>query len=223
MLFRSVENRGRTGPTRLEDSLLETGFHPGDIRLVINTHLHFDHAGGNTRRSEPDGPPALRLSFPNATYVVQRQELEFARHLNERTRASYLAHNFEPVAEAGRWRLLDGPGEILPGISALPTPGHVPFHQSLVLRSGGETLVYLGDIMPTAHHFPLPYIMGYDLEPLRTLETKRALLREASEGKWWFLFGHDAGTVRARVVPGARGPQLVEPELEPASGRGAVS
>ena len=97
-----------------------------DVRWVINTHLHFDHAGGNTTLDpelENDPRRHVRPTFPNATYVVQRGELEFARHTNERTRASYLPPNFEPIAAAGRWRLLEGDGEVLPGISVRLTPG----------------------------------------------------------------------------------------------------
>lgn len=196
-----IENAGRGGagggPTQLEDALAEAGYRPGDIRWVMNTHLHFDHAGGNTVRRE-DG--TVDLAFPNATYVVRREELEFARHPNERTRASYLPHNFEPIARAGRWHLTAGDGPVLPGIETRATPGHVPYHQSIVLRDGGEVAVFLGDLIPTAHHLPLPYIMGYDLEPLRTLESKRALLAEALAGRWRLLFEHDAHTVMGWVV-----------------------
>ncbi|HSB55998.1 MAG TPA: MBL fold metallo-hydrolase, partial [Gemmatimonadales bacterium] len=103
-----VRNEGHDpGPTRIEDALKQAGFKSEDVRWVINTHLHFDHAGGNTLKA-PDGEP--RLAFPNATYVVQKNELEFARHTNERTRASYLPPNFEPVAKAGKWRLLEREG-----------------------------------------------------------------------------------------------------------------
>ncbi len=205
-----MENGGDPGPTRLEDALRASGHAPADVRWVINTHLHFDHAGGNTLLGEGGaGAPPL-LAFPNATYIVQRNELEFARHTNERTRASYLPHNYEPVAEAGRWRLLDGDGEILPGISARMTPGHIPWHQSIMLRSGGETAVFLGDVIPTAHHLPLAWIMGYDLEPLRTLESKRALLAEAVAQGWWFIFEHDAHTAMGRVVAEGKGAGLLE-------------
>ena len=164
---------------------------------MINTHLHFDHAGGNTTLDpelENDPRRHVRPTFPNATYVVQRGELEFARHTNERTRASYLPPNFEPVAAAGRWRLIEGDVEVLPGISVRLTPGHVPFHQAVLLRSGGETAAFMADLIPTTAHLPLPWIMGYDLEPLRTLESKRAFLRDAVEGgggwcssttRWW--------------------------------------
>jgi glyoxylase-like metal-dependent hydrolase (beta-lactamase superfamily II) len=217
-----VENQGDPGPTRLEDALREAGFAPAEVRWVINSHLHFDHAGGNTLKPEgrgggtavPNEPP--RLAFPNATYVVQKNELDFARHTNERTRASYLPPNFEPVAQAGRWRLIEGDGEIVPGISARLTPGHVPWHQSIVVTSGGETAVFLGDVMPTAAHLPLPYIMGYDLEPLRTLESKRALLREAAAGGWWFIFEHDPAVAMGRVVPDRTGKGVELADVRPA-------
>lgn len=208
-----VENQGDPGPTRLEDAIRETGHSPDEVRWVINTHLHFDHAGGNTLRvaGEAGGAgassasSAVRLAFPNATYMVQKNELEFARHTNERTRASYLPPNFEPVAKAGKWRLLEGNGEILPGITARLTPGHVPWHQSIVLTSGGETAVFLGDVIPTCAHLPLAYIMGYDLEPLRTLESKRALLQEAVKGGWTFIFEHDPTIATGRVVEDSKG------------------
>jgi glyoxylase-like metal-dependent hydrolase (beta-lactamase superfamily II) len=201
-----VENRGDPGPTRLEDALREAGHRPEEVRWVINTHLHFDHAGGNTLRSGT----GVRLGFPNATYVVQQHELEFARHTNERTRASYLPPNFEPVAEAGRWRLIDGEVEILPGIRARLTPGHVPWHQSIVIASGGDTAVFLADLVPTSAHLPLAYIMGYDLEPLRTLESRRSLYRDALAGHWWFIFEHDPTVAMGRVVQQAGAIRLAE-------------
>jgi len=208
-----VENTGLEGATRLEDALGAAGFLPKDVRWVINTHLHFDHAGGNTTLDaelEDDPRRHVRPAFPNATYVVQRNELDFARNTTERTRASYLPHNFEPVASAGRWRLIDGDAEILPGLSARLTPGHVPWHQSLVIRSGGETAVFLGDVIPTHHHLPLVYIMGYDLEPLRTLESKRALLAEALAGGWRFIFEHDAEVAMGRPVQEGKGVGLAD-------------
>jgi glyoxylase-like metal-dependent hydrolase (beta-lactamase superfamily II) len=205
-----VENQGLEGATQLEDALASVGFLPGDIRWVINTHLHFDHAGGNTTMDpdlEDDRRRHVRPTFPNATYVVQRAELKFARHTNERTRASYLPHNFEPIAAAGRWQLLDGEGEVLPGISVRLTPGHVPFHQSVVLRDGGDTAVFLADLIPTVAHLPLPWIMGYDLEPLRTLESKRRLLEEAVAGGWRLIFEHDPTIVSG--IPVGEGKAVV--------------
>jgi glyoxylase-like metal-dependent hydrolase (beta-lactamase superfamily II) len=191
-----VENQGLEGATQLEDALASAGFLPRDVRWVINTHLHFDHAGGNTTMDpdlENDPRRHIRPTYPNATYVVQRGELEFARHTNERTRASYLPHNFEPIAAADRWQLAEGNTEVLPGISLRVTPGHVPYHQAVLIRDQGETAVFVGDLFPTASHLPLAWIMGYDLEPLRTLESKRTLLADAIEGRWRIIFEHDPG------------------------------
>jgi glyoxylase-like metal-dependent hydrolase (beta-lactamase superfamily II) len=195
-----VENEGLEGATQLEDALASAGFLPRDVTWVINTHLHFDHAGGNTSMDpdlENDPRRHIRPAFPVARYLVQRGELEFARHTNERTRASYLPHNFEPIAAADRWQLLEGDREVLPGISVRLTPGHVPYHQAILIQDGGETAVFVGDLFPTTAHIPLPWIMGYDLEPLRTLESKRALLADATRGGWRLIFEHDP-----RVVSG---------------------
>jgi glyoxylase-like metal-dependent hydrolase (beta-lactamase superfamily II) len=205
-----IENQGRAGGTQLDDALAEVGFAPGDIKLVVNTHLHFDHAGGNTRLAGASGPLldtgefGAEPAFPNATYVVQRGELEFARRTNERTRASYIPRNFEPVSVANRWKLFNGDGDVVPGISVRLTPGHVPHHQSVIIRDAGETAIFLADVIPTAAHLPLPWIMGYDLEPLRTLESKRALLRDAVAGDWLLIFGHDPAIAMARLEEGVK-------------------
>ena len=193
-----VENAGEAGPTRLEDALAAAGYRPGDVRWVVNSHLHFDHAGGNTAR-RPDG--SVALAFPDATYVMQRRELDFAAHPNERTRASYLPPNFVPVAASGRVRLVDGETEVLPGITLLPTPGHVPYHASVVVREGGETACFLADLVPTAAHLPAPWIMGYDLEPMVTLETKQRVLTRAAREGWQLVFEHDPALARARIAP----------------------
>ena len=198
-----VENSGLEGATQLEDALATAGFLPRDVRWVINTHLHFDHAGGNTTMDpdlEDDPRRHVRATFPNATYVVQQGELEFARNTNERTRASYLPPNFEPIAAASRWRLLEGDGEVLPGISVRVTPGHVPWHQIVLVRDRGETAAFVADLIPTTAHLPLPWIMGYDLEPLRTLESKRRMLEDAVREEWRVVFEHDPGWSSGRLV-----------------------
>ena len=202
----AVENEGAGGRTRLEDALAELGHAPADVRWVINTHLHFDHAGGNTYR-ETGADAGVRVAFPRATYVVQRGELEFARHTNERTAASYLPPNFEPVP----FTLVSGDAEPLPGIRCLPTPGHVPFHQSVLVESGGERVCFLADLVPTSAHLPLPWIMGYDLEPLVTLESRRRLYARAEAEGWLLCFEHDPAVVAGRLGREGKSFGLVEP------------
>lgn len=174
-------------PTLL-DSLKQLGLEPDDIHLVINTHLHFDHAGGNTMRRE-DGMVAP--TFRKATYIVQRSEYEDAVHANERTRASYRKDNIVPVSLANQWELLDGDTELLPGLSAVITAGHTRAHQGVKITSEGRTAFFLGDLIPTVSHLPLPYIMGYDLYPIQTLETKRWVLDLAFDEQWLLFFEHD--------------------------------
>jgi glyoxylase-like metal-dependent hydrolase (beta-lactamase superfamily II) len=192
-----VENRGENDATQLEDGLRDLRVHPSDVSLVINTHLHFDHAGGNTARTA-DGK--IVLAFPKARYVVQAGEYEYATHTNERTAASYFPHNFVPIHEAGRFDFVSGEREVVQGVTVVPTPGHVPFHQGIRLESDGEVAFYLGDLAPTVHHLPLPWIMGYDVEPLVTLETKRRILHQAVQGDWVMIFEHDARIPWSRIA-----------------------
>jgi glyoxylase-like metal-dependent hydrolase (beta-lactamase superfamily II) len=184
-----IENAGANGRTALEDGLAQIGVRPEDVDFLISTHLHFDHAGGNTYVDEQG---TVRPTFPKARYFVQRGEYEYATHTNERTAASYFDRNYAPTLESGQLELLEGEPEVLEGITMRRTPGHTPHHQSIVIRSGGETAIFLGDVVPTHAHLPLPWIMGYDVEPLVTLESKRALLAEAAREGWTVIFEHDA-------------------------------
>ena len=203
-----IENTSATGaPTRLQDAIAAAGFSSADIDIVIDTHLHFDHAGGNTF-TEPDG--TVRLSFERARYTVQRGEWDWAHVRNERISASYLRHNFDPVEAAGRYDFVDGRADIVPGISVLPTPGHTPHHQSVVLRSDGQTACYLADVVPTSAHLPLPWIMGYDVEPLVTLETKRSLLARAAREAWLLIFEHDPVVAWGRLEGDDERPTFVD-------------
>ena len=197
-----VENSGAEGRTLLEEGLRSVGVRPEDIALMIDTHLHFDHAGGNTWIDEGG---VVRPTFPNARYVVQRGEYEWATHTNERTAASYFPHNFEPVIAAGQFDFLSGETEIWPGIRLLPTPGHTPHHQSVLIESDGAKAFYPADLMPTSSHVPLPWIMGYDVEPMRTLESKRAILRRAVDEEWLMIFEHDAFVTAGRVQLDGKG------------------
>jgi glyoxylase-like metal-dependent hydrolase (beta-lactamase superfamily II) len=197
-----VENSGAGRRTRLEDGLASLGVKADDIALVIDTHLHFDHAGGNTF---VDGAGEVRPSFPKARYVVQRGEYEWATHTNERTAASYFAHNFEPVVAAGQFDFVSGETETWPGIRLIPTPGHTPYHQSVLIESDGARAFYPADLSPTSAHIPLPWIMGYDVEPLRTLETKRSMWKRAVEEDWLLIFEHDAFVSSGRVERDGKG------------------
>jgi glyoxylase-like metal-dependent hydrolase (beta-lactamase superfamily II) len=195
--FRSiygVENEG--DPTMLEDAIRAAGFQPGDVDIVLLTHLHFDHAGGATRL---DGRGRIVPAFPDARHVVQRGEFDFAAWPNERVQASYLARNLAPLTEAGLWSFVEGETEVTRGVRVLPTPGHTPHHQSVLLESDGEAAFYLADLCPTAAHLPLPWIMGYDLEPLVTLETKRHFWKRAQDEDWLLVFEHDVETPWGRL------------------------
>jgi len=204
-----IENAGAGGRTALEDGVRAAGHDPAQVSLVVNTHLHFDHAGGNTFRDEGG---ALRLAFPNARYVVQAGEYAYATHTNERTAASYFPHNFQPVLEAGRLDLVGGEREILPGVRVLPTPGHTPHHQSILITSAGESAFFAADLIPTHAHLPLPWIMGYDVEPLVTLESKRWVLARAAAEGWLVVFEHDAHVAWGRVGHDGKGYALLPTE-----------
>ncbi len=198
-----VENAG--SPTRLEDAIRDAGHEPGDVDIVVSTHLHFDHAGGNTRLGE-DGEAVP--AFPEARYFVQKEEFAFAHTDNERIRASYMPKNYDPVADRGLWTFLEGDEEVTEGVRVVRTPGHTPHHQSVLVESAGETACFLADVCPTTAHLPLPWIMGYDLEPLLTLDSKRGLWERAREEEWLLIFEHDPEVPWGRLDPDEARPTL---------------
>lgn len=171
----------------LEDSLSAAGCHPDAITDVLLTHLHFDHAGGATRLDGTDLVPA----FKNARYYVQEKNFKTASAPNEREAASYLKDTFMPLKEHNRLHLLDGETELFPGLFLHLSNGHTDGMSCI--RIGGETgsLLYCADLIPTSAHIPLPWIMGYDIQPLVLLEEKRNLLSRAFEENWILFFEHD--------------------------------
>jgi glyoxylase-like metal-dependent hydrolase (beta-lactamase superfamily II) len=181
------------------DALRETGLEPESIDTVVMTHLHFDHSGGTTRRTASG---RLEPVFKRARHVVQRLEWEDATHPHERNRASYLGENIGPLGEAGLLQIVEGEVEIAPGVRVVPTPGHTRGHQSVLIGAdepGAGKALFLGDVVPTAVHTRLPWVMAYDLDPARTLETKRALFRRAVEENWLLLWGHDRDHMGGRL------------------------
>lgn len=186
----------------LDAALAAAGFSAADVTVLINTHLHFDHAGGNTFVNEAG---AVVPTFPNARYLVHGGEMHYATHTNERTAASYFPRNWDAVKASGQLELVQHDVELVRGIRMRHTPGHTPFHQSIVIESAGETAVFLGDLCPTAHHVPLAWIMGYDVEPLVTLESKRAMWKDVVSESSLVIFEHDAHEAWGRVRLGPKG------------------
>ena len=174
-----------------------TGCAAADVTVVVNTHLHFDHAGGNTTLDE-DGHAVP--AFPNARYFVSRREYEHAESPHERDRASYLTENWRPLAESGQLELKDDEYEVVPGLSMETVAGHSRTMQCIKLERGGRTLYGFADLVPTRAHVQLAWIMGYDLYPVETLEAKRRLLPQAAREGWLCLFYHDPEEPLCRVV-----------------------
>jgi glyoxylase-like metal-dependent hydrolase (beta-lactamase superfamily II) len=170
------------------DFLNERGFKPDDITHVIFTHLHFDHSGGATVRNSTGDIVPL---FPNAKYFVQREQFDEASNPHERNSASFLPETFMPIYESGQMELLDGNGEILPGIKVVVTGGHARGHQVVEIDFDDFKAVYIGDLIPTAHHMQLAYIMGYDLFPNDTLEFRKKLLPRYVAEQRLIIFPHE--------------------------------
>jgi methylmalonyl-CoA epimerase len=191
----------------LDHALAEAGLTPEDIDVVLATHLHFDHAGGFTRR---DASGRVRPRFPRAQYIVRRGEWEDATHPHERNRASYLPDNYVPLAEAGVLQLLDEDGTIMPGVSVRRTGGHTRHHQMVVIESGGRRAAFVADLIPTQAHVGEAWIMGYDLYPMETLAAKKAFMDEAAREQTIIFFEHDP-LIAAGYIGGREGRRTVAP------------
>lgn len=182
---------GMDGIGRLSERLEEFTLSVSDVDFVINSHLHFDHAGGNCVNGAP--------LFPNAVYLVQESEVEAALNPSPLSASSYRKSDIEPVIENEQLKKIDGDFEVLPGVMLLNTGGHTRGHQAVLLRSGGVTLFYPADLIPTRFHLNIPYVMGYDLYPEETVERKREFLKQAVEEDWVLLFEHDVEPLFYRV------------------------
>jgi len=198
---------GFEGAPSLDTSLEAAGVGVDDIDLVVASHLHFDHAGGFTTR---DADGSVRPRFPNARYSIRRGEWDDALHPHERNRASYFAENYVPLQEAGVLDLVDDDGEVAPGVRVRRTGGHTQHHQIVAIEDGGHTAIFAADLLPTAGHVPLPYIMSYDLYPMDTLAFKRGFLSEAVEREYLILFEHDPEIAAGRLREAEKGKLRVE-------------
>lgn len=175
----------------------ELGLTPNDVTAVANTHLHADHCGWNTVRSGD----ALVPTFPRARYFMEAGEFEAASHPNERTKGTYFAENFQPLADSGQLELLDGEKEIMPGVHFISTPGHTADHASIVLSSGGETAIFMGDLVHHAVQIERPaWIPAFDILPLLTLETKKRLIERAIRDRALLISPHNAYPGVGRLI-----------------------
>lgn len=189
-----------------ERALAAQGVAPADVTDVFLTHLHFDHAGGSTRRDEAG---ALVPAFPNATYHVQRRHWEWA-HASPREGASFLKEHMEPLAEYDRLNLLAEGASPLPDIEVLIVDGHTRAMQLPLFHGGEQPLLFAADLIPTAAHAPLLWIMAYDIAPLDTIAEKERILTRASDEEWAVAFEHDPTCARARIAKTERGFEAVE-------------
>jgi len=174
-------------PARLVENLAAGGVSPEEIDIVINTHLHFDHCGWNTVREGN----RVRATFPKAKYYVQEGEWQHAQEQHIRDAVSYISDNYNPLIESGQMKLLRGDQEIVPGIAVKVFPGHTAHMQAVVVTSGGKTACYISDLIPTSAHIDLTWVMGFDLYPLQTIDSRRVYYARALPEKWLTVFTHD--------------------------------
>lgn len=187
--------------TTLEKSLSSLGVEPADITDVLLTHLHFDHTGGSTKFENGKWIPA----FANAKYYIQKKHFEWAKNPSERDRGSFISHRFMPLAEEGVLNFVDGSQDFDDEIFLIEINGHTFSQQLMKISDSKETLLYCGDLLPFTSHIPLPYVMGYDLQPAVTVEEKKKLFPKAVEENWKLYFEHDPYTVMATAAKTEKG------------------
>lgn len=185
----------------LEQSLKDAGVKPEEVTDVILTHLHFDHCGGSTQIVSGQ----LQPTFANALHYVQKAHWDLSQNPTDRDRASFMKDDFMVLHEQGMLKFVEGEVELFPGISVLVCNGHTMAQQLPKISDGKSTLLFCCDLVPTTTHIPFPYIMGYDLRPLVTLEEKKRILPEAEKEGWILFLEHDPETVAVRLQKGEKG------------------
>ena len=196
-----LDSRARTRmklPDRelpLPEILDAQGIDPGSIDIVINSHLHFDHCGGNTVLSNGTPKPV----FPGARYYTRRGEWKHAHERHIRDRVSYIDANYDPLVESGRMELLDVDSEIAPGVSLKLAPGHNRDMAVVTATSGGQTFCFFSDLIPSTAHVMPSWVAAFDLFPLEAIDVKMQWLSEAARSNWLCGFGHDPDVAFARI------------------------
>lgn len=191
-------------------SLAEHNIQPEDVTDVVLTHLHFDHVGG---ASYYTAEGELNLQFPNAAHYVQKKQLEWSQKRFEKDRASYLSENIRPLLESDQLKVLSGEGDLLPGVEILLSDGHTFAQQMLLISDGQQKLFYAADLIPTSAHVPLPWVMAYDLAPMKTIVEKKEILQRAVTEDWMVFFEHDPKISCARIKKTEKGYQAGEPVI----------
>lgn len=184
-------------PRTLHTGLAELGIAPEQVTQVINSHLHFDHCGGNTRY---DADGNLVPTFPNAVYRISRGEFECAKDPPPGTKRDFARVNFLPLVDSGQLELWDRDGELTPGVFVETTGGHTRDHAIFLIRDGGATACFLADLIPTSSHLHPSLVMKYDLFPDDVKKVKRDVLERAVAENWLLLFDHAPRVKVGRVV-----------------------
>lgn len=177
------------GDTTLESSLEKIGFTPADITDVILTHMHFDHCGGSVKWNKDK--TGYELAFPNAKYWTSKQQFDWATNPNRKEKASFLKENILPIQESGHLELIEKEGEYIPGITFKMYHGHTEGQVIPHIRYNGKIVVFMADLMPSAAHIPMAWIMAYDTKPLQTLEDRERFYAEALDNDYVLFLEHD--------------------------------
>lgn len=185
----------------LTSELKKKGVAPEDVTDVIITHFHFDHVGGAAKFQGDKIVP----TFPKATYYIQKDHLEWAQHPSAKDRVSFMSHDFEPLLAAKQLETLNGPVEFLPNFNLRVTQGHTIAMQHPIIADDKTTFFYGADLIPTYAHVAVPWIMGFDVRPLVTIEEKNAILAEAEKNKWIVGFGHCTKFGACKIIKTEKG------------------
>lgn len=194
------------GTDTLDKSLAALGFHRDDITDVFLTHLHFDHCGGSIEYNSDR--TKLTPAFKNATYWSNQKHWDWAINPNPREKASFLKENILPIQESGQLKFIDGSQELIPGFKIQEVYGHTEAMMLPLIQYKNTTIAFMADLIPSAGHLPIPYVMGYDMRPLNTLQEKETILKQALENNWTLFFEHDPGIECCSLVRGERGIKL---------------